>query len=234
MKWLCAVLCPALVVTGLAAGCVKTSGGTAIPASGASPSQRSILTTSSAAPTTPGPVTDLPGIETTLPDHIPPSALACYPPPIGTGSATVAAVSDPVAPRITITVPDGWSSAAGTGDTALTLTGPDGMTGTVTMSDTGILRAAAVFLRYAADLRQSKPGVEFTVAPAQFCAYSSQKLTGTFEGPSGVFDFADRITDIWTNTKTYLVAIHVEGPAGATGFDAAKTALMADFAVVIP
>jgi hypothetical protein len=53
-------------------------------------------------------------------------------------------------------------------------------------------------------------------------------------GPSGTFDFADRLTRIWTNTKKYLVAIQLQGPAGAPGFDAAKSTLMQEFAVVIP
>jgi hypothetical protein len=69
---------------------------------------------------------------------------------------------------------------------------------------------------------------------AKFCGYSSQKLTGTFLGPPGKLDFADRITHIWTNTHKFLVTTHLEGPAGAPEFDAAKTALMQDFAVVIP
>jgi hypothetical protein len=46
--------------------------------------------------------------------------------------------------------------------------------------------------------------------------------------------FADRITHIWTNTSNYLVTIRLAGPADAPGFDAARTALMHDFAVVIP
>ncbi|WP_204079531.1 hypothetical protein [Mycobacterium riyadhense] len=70
------------------------------------------------------PAEPVPGIAPTLPDHIPPDALSCIASPIGNGLATTATVSDPAAPRITISVPDGWNSAAGTGDTALTLTGP--------------------------------------------------------------------------------------------------------------
>ena len=70
------------------------------------------------------------------------------------------------------------------------------------------------FLKYAVDMRDSRPGVKFTVAAAQFCGCSSQQLTGTFQGPSGTFDFADRLTHIWTNTKKYLVAIQLQGPAG--------------------
>ncbi len=54
------------------------------------------------------------------------------------------------------------------------------------------------------------------------------------DGPPGTRAFADRITHIWTNTDKYLVATHLEGPADTPGFDAAKTALMQDFAVVIP
>jgi hypothetical protein len=54
------------------------------------------------------------------------------------------------------------------------------------------------------------------------------------EGPSGEIDFADRITHIWTNTKNYLVAIHLEGRSGTRGWSATKSALTQDFAVVIP
>ena len=84
-------------------------------------------------------------------------------------------------------------------------------------------------------LRRSKPEIKVDTEGAKFCGYSSQKLTGTFLGPSGTLGFADRITHIWTNTDKYLVTIHMEGPAEAPpGFSAAKAALMQDFAVVIP
>jgi hypothetical protein len=69
---------------------------------------------------------------------------------------------------------------------------------------------------------------------ATFCGYSSQKLVGTFGGPSGTVEFADRLTHIWTNTAQYLVAVDMEGPVDAPGFGAAKAALMQEFAVVIP
>jgi hypothetical protein len=111
----------------------------------------------------------------------------------------------------------------------MTATGPGGTLG-VTITPTE-LDAGGAFLRYASDLRTAKPGVRVTVGAAQFCGYSSQLLSGT--GP-GAVDFADRITHIWTNTKAYLVAIHVEGPAGAPGFSAAKSTVMQQFAVVIP
>jgi hypothetical protein len=168
-----------------------------------------------------------------MPDHIPPNAFVCFPEPNGIGVGTVAQVSDPAAPRITVTVPDGWTSQPGQGDVALTLSGPDGMTGMVTIAETK-LDPAAAFADYAAMLRRSKPDLQVDTAGAKFCGYSSQKLTGMFFGPSGTVGFADRITHIWTNTDKYLVTIHMEGPAAAPpGFTAAKTALMQDFAVVI-
>jgi hypothetical protein len=201
-------------------GCEKTTGGTAIRAR---------------ATTAPSfdPAEPVPGIETTMPNHIPPFAVTCLPPPAGGGRLTMARVSDPAAPKVMVILPDGWSSPVGTGDTALTLTGPDGMSGAVTIADTG-LEPGGAFLKYAVDMRDSRPGVKFTVAAAQFCGYSSQQLTGTFQSPSGTFGFADRITHIWTNTKKYLVAIQLQGPAGAAGFDAAKSTLLQEFAVVIP
>jgi hypothetical protein len=115
----------------------------------------------------------------------------------------------------------------------LTLDGPDGMTGTVNIAET-TLDPVAAFADYAATLRRSKPDLKVDTVGAKFCGYSSQKLSGTFRGPSGTLNFADRITHIWTNTKKYLVITHLEGPTDAPGFDAAKTALMQDFAVVIP
>lgn len=163
----------------------------------------------------------------------PPNALACFPSPTGSGRLTVAGVPDRAAPRLTVSLPDGWSSVAGTGDRALTLTGPDGMSGAVIIAATD-LEPGGAFLKYAVDMRDSRAGVKFTVAAAQFCGYSSQQLTGTFRGPSGTSEFADRLTHIWTNTKKYLVAIQLQGPAGAARFDAVKSTLMQEFAVVIP
>ena len=212
-------------------GCAKTTDGVAVPAGG--PVASTTAGWSTAQQPTTGNATPVPGIEETLPDHIPPNAFVCFPEPTGIGAGTVAQVSDPAAPRITVSVPDGWTSEPGQGDVALALSGPDGMTGTVTIAST-TLDPAAAFSDYAGMLARSKPDLTVDTAGAKFCGYSSQKLTGTFLGPAGTLDFADRITHIWTNTNKYLVTIHLEGPPDAPGFDAAKTALMQDFAVVIP
>ncbi len=181
----------------------------------------------------PDPAEPVPGIAATLPDRIPPNTLVCVAPNAGNGRATSAVVPDPEAPKITISVPDGWSSSAGTGDIALATTGPDGMSATVTIAATE-LDPGGSFLRYTANLGGSMPRLKFAVTGAQFCGYSSQRLSGTLQGQPGAIDFADRITHVWTNTKKYLVAIHLEGPTGRAGFDAAKSTLMQDFGVVIP
>ena len=187
-----------------------------------------------AAPTTHSdPAEAVPGIAATQPTQIPPDAAACTPTSAENGVATTATVSDPTAPRITINVPSGWSSAAGTGDTALTLSGPDQMSATVTIAATDLPPDSA-FLRYTAGVGGSMKRLKFSVTGVPFCGYSSEQLTGTLQGPSGEIDFADRITHIWTNTKNYLVAIHLEGRSGIRGWSATKSALTQDFAVVIP
>lgn len=199
---------------GVAAGCERTTGGTATPVTSRPPD----------------PAEPVPGVEVTLPDHIPPNAVACMPPPPTSGSMARAAVADPVAPVIVTPLPDGWNSTSGSGDVALTSTGPEGMSVKVTITPTD-LDPSGAFLRYATDLRTAEPSVRLTVAPAQFCGYSSQLLNGTMGSGTA---FADRITHIWTNTRAYLVTIHLEGPAGAPGFDAAKSTVTQQFAVVIP
>ncbi len=181
----------------------------------------------------PDPAEPVPGVAATLPDRIPPNAVVCVAPNAGNGHAASAVVTDPEAPKITISVPDGWSSSAGTGDIALATTGPDGMSATVTIAATE-LDPGGSFLRYTANLGGSMPRLKFAVTGAQFCGYSSQRLSGTLQGQPGAIDFADRITHVWTNTKKYLLAIHLEGPEGRVGFDAAKSILMPDFGVVIP
>ena len=70
------------------------------------------------------------------------------------------------------------------------------MTITVTARD-----PASAFADYVATLARSKPDFQVDTVGVKFCGYSSQKLTGTFLGPQGTVEFADRITHIWTNTE---------------------------------
>lgn len=217
----------ALATIALLSGCERTIDGVAAWTGGSAQSA-----TGSHHPTK-GDRAPVPGIETTLPEHIPPNAFVCFPGPPGIGIGTIAQVSDPAAPRITLTVPEAWAADPGQGNAALSLSGPDGMTGTVTITVT-TLDPASAFADYVATLANSKPDFHVDTVGVKFCGYSSQKLTGTFLGPQGTVEFADRITHIWTNTSQYLVAVDLEGPQDAAGFGAAKAALMQDFAVVIP
>ena len=74
---------------------------------------------------------------------------------------------------------------------ALSLSGPDGMTGTVTITVTARDPASA-FADYVATLARSKPDFQVDTVGVKFCGYSSQKLSGTFLGPQGAVEFADR------------------------------------------
>ena len=184
--------------------------------------------------TSAAPSAEVPGVKETLRETIPPNAFVCFPAPTGTGNATTATVGDPAAPRLTITSPDGWTSVPSTGDVALMLTGPDGMSGTVTITAT-TLGPAQAFDKYADEVAAKVALSSINLRPAEFCGYSSQELFGTLsDPPSETVDFADRVTHIWTNTKDYLAAVHMQGPHGAAGFEEAKTALMQEFAIVIP
>ncbi len=222
MRW--AALGAAALLALALSGCVRNIDGVAAWIGGSAAQSRQPATTSGR---------PAPGIETTVPDHIPPNAFLCFPGPAGVGIGTVAHVVAAAAPRLTVTLPDGWTGEPGNGDLALSLSGPDSMTGTVTIAATK-LDPTAAFSEYADTLARSKPDLQVDTVGAKFCGYSSQKLTGTFTGASGVIVFADRLTHIWTNTNKYLVTIHMEGPEDAPGFVAAKAALMQDFAVVIP
>ncbi|MDT5139720.1 MAG: hypothetical protein QOD58_3982 [Mycobacterium sp.] len=191
-------------------------------------------TAGSAAPNQhPDPAEPVPGIAPTRQDRIPADTPACVVTPTGDGDPTVATVSDPAAPRITITVPKGWQSTPGTGDTALMMSGPDTLSATVTIAATDLSPESA-FLRYTAGVGGTMARRKFSVTGAPFCGYSSQQLAGTLQAPSGAIDFADRLAHIWTNTKQYLVTIHLESHSGVPGFPAAKSLLTQDFAVVIP
>lgn len=200
---------------GVLAGCDSHTGGSGAPAPHRDPAE------------------PVPGIAPTRPDHIPPNALSCVVAPVGDGDPTPAVVSDPAAPRITITVPQGWTSTPGAGDTALNASGPDTLSATVTIAATDLTPESA-FLRHTSAVGGSLPRLKFSVTGSPFCGYSSQQLAGTLQGPSGGIDFADRITHIWTNTKQYLVTIHVQANAGTSGFKEARSQLTQDFSVVIP
>ena len=173
-----------------------------------------------------------PGVLETTRQPVPPNAQVCA--QDRTGQTAVAAVADPAAPKITVALPDGWSATPGSGDVGARLTGPDDMLAEITITAT-TLEPAAAFSRYSDDLMGKYPISTLSLLPADLCGYSGQKLMGTWaDDPGQSIQYQDRITHIWTNDKSYLVAVHVEAPSGTAGFDAAADMLTSDFGIVIP
>jgi hypothetical protein len=181
--------------------------------------------------TLPGASGGEPGVLPTSKTPVPPDGLTCDvdPAPVG----VVASVDNPAAPEVTVALPDGWSTTQGEGDVGAKLTGPDGASATVTIAVTQ-LEPAEAFRGYADAAMAASAVSTVSVLPAGLCDYSGQKLLGSWTtSPQETVEFGDRIAHIWTDTDNYLVAVHVEGPAGPA-FDPFTSPLMDDFAVVIP
>jgi hypothetical protein len=217
------------LLTPLTASCVRTDQGVAIR------SEDAVTTTSvRAAPAPPtedaGPAA--PGVVATTRAPIPADSVTC-PQPARVPRATVR-VSDPAAPTITVAVPDGWSVEPGSGDVGARIQGADGMFATVTIAQTR-LGPAEAFTEYADKVMAASTVSSVSVLPAELCGYSGQKLMGAWsDTPQQSVEFLDRIAHIWTNTNDYLVAIHVQAPAGTDRFDADSAVLIEDFAIGIP
>ena len=85
---------------------------------------------------------------------------------------------------------------------------------TVTIARTQ-LEPADAFTEYADKVMAVSPVSSVSVLPGELCGYSGQKLMGTWsDNPQQSVEFLDRIVHIWTNSNNYLVAVHVEAPAG--------------------
>ena len=220
-----------LAIPGVA-GCARNSEGTAVRAE----SSVSTATTTSSAPSRTGatdtPESSEPGVVDTSRQAVPSNAQVCV--QDLTGQTATATVADPAAPKITVSVPDGWSVAPGSGDVGARLAGPDDMLAQISIAATP-LDPAAAFTRYSDDVMAKYPISTLSLLPADLCGYSGQKLMGTWaDDPEESTEYQDRVTHIWTNSKNYLVAIHVEAPSGTAGFDAAASTLTGDFTIVIP
>ena len=228
-----AVLTGVLLTAPGVAACSRNSDGTALPATEAVTSTSiTNTTTASATTSTDAPESSEPGVVETTREQVAPNAVVC-PPPTSAQTA-VAAASDPAAPRITVALPDGWSSAGGSGDVGARLSGSAGMVAEVTIAPTE-LDAAAAFTRYSDDAMAKYPISTLSMLPAELCGYSGQKMMGTWaDNPDRSVEYTDRIVHIWTNARDYLVSIHVQAPSGTPGFDAAAAVLVGDFGIVIP
>lgn len=221
-----------LAVPGVAA-CARNSDGTAVRAE----SSVSTGTTATSSDTSSSVVSDTPessepGVVDTSRQAVPSNAQVCV--QDLTGQTVTAAVADPAAPKITVSVPDGWSVAPGSGDVGARLAGPDDMLAEIFITATA-LDPSAAFTRYSDDVMAKYPISTLSLLPAELCGYSGQELMGTWaDDPEESVEYRDRITHIWTNSNNYLVAIHVEAPSGAAGFDVAASTLTSDFNIVIP
>jgi hypothetical protein len=219
-----------LLVAPVVSACVRTDQGVAIRSESAATTSgerpQSTQSTEDAGPAAPG-------IVTTSRTPVPADTVSCAQ-PVKPAVSAVAKVSDPAAPKITVAVPDGWSVQPGSDDVGLRMQGPDGMFATVTIAQTK-LEPTEAFTEYADKMMAASAVSSVSVLPAELCGYSGQKLMGAWsDTPQQSVEFLDRITHIWTDSGTYLVAIHVQAPAGTDGFDAASTVLIEDFAVGIP
>jgi hypothetical protein len=220
----------AVALVCLLAGCARTSEG--VPVADDVAAARTTPPSSRVIPT---PDTDMtePGILPTTQTPVPAEATTCTAdplPPVG----VVASVPDPAAPKISVALPADWSTTKGDGDVGARLTGPDGITATVTIVATP-LDPAEAFRKYADDAMAVSSVSSVSVLPADLCGYSGQKLIGAWsDSPQQALEFGDRIAHIWTNTNNYLVAVHVQAPAGTPGFDPMFSPLMEDFGILIP
>jgi len=219
-----------MAASGVAA-CERSSDGTAVRAGSTAPVTAGVPPSSKLTETD-TPESSHPGVLETTRQEVPPNAVVCGQPP--SERTAVAAVADPLAPRITVAVPDGWSSAPGSGDVGARLAGPDGMVAEVTITRTP-LDAAAAFTRYADDAMAKYQISTLSLLPGEVCDYSGQKLMGTWaDDPDESIRYVDRIAHIWTNSENYLVAIHVEASSDTPGFEQAASVLTDDFTVGLP
>ena len=95
--------------------------------------------------------------------------------------------------------------------------------------------AAEAFRNYTDGLMAQSTVSTVSILPGELCGYSGQKLMGAWsDTPQNSVEFTDRIVHVWTNTKNYLVSVHVQAPTGVPGLDAAAELLTEDFEVRQP
>lgn len=224
----------ALLVAISTSACMQSTDGAAVAESPAPRAPSPAPTTTVATPTTSVQSNEPPpGIMPTNRTPIPPNSVTCGPEarPAVTAVATVA---DPAAPRVTVGVPDGWSSTLGSGDVGVRLTGPDGMAAVVSITPT-TLDAEAAFRAYTDELLEKSAISSVSILPAQLCDYSGQKLIGAWsDTPENSVEFRDRVVHVWTNAGNYLVALHVEAQTGVGSLADASSVITDDLEVTIP
>jgi len=224
-------------VVGCGCACAKRTVGAAVAdettTPGTSTTQRPSSSTSESS--TPSPGSGFGVVETTR-RPLEPMAQTCEPTEREPGSQQIAFVQGarPDTPIIELLAPDNWKFAPSPVDPTLNLTGPNGLKGTVTVAPTE-LEPTEAFDKYSDDAMAKAPIASLSVLPGELCGYSGQKLMGMWSGSGGApVEYRDRIAHVWTNSASYLVVIHLEGPQGASGFAAAEDLMMRDFGIQIP
>jgi hypothetical protein len=218
------------VTAGVASACVRSSEG--VPVAASSLEATSVTLPGAASPPAANDQAP-PGVVPTIQVPVPADAVTCAA-PAKPGTVITAAVSDPTAPKITVALPPGWNSSPGSGDVGARMDGPDGMSATVTIAPSG-LDPAAAFREYTDRVMSQSPVSSVSILPGELCDYSGQKLMGAWsDTPQNSIQFVDRIVHVWTNTKNFLVSVHVQAPTGVGQLDAAGKLLTEDFEVRLP
>lgn len=218
------------VAAGVASACARTSEGVPVAASAVAASSKPLP--GSAPPSGAGDQAP-PGVVPTIQVPVPVDTVTCAAPG-KPGTVVTATVSDPTAPLITLAVPPGWNSSPGSGDVGARMAGPDGMSATVTIAQSG-LDPAAAFRDYTDQVMAQSPVSSVSILPGELCDYSGQKLMGAWsDTPQNSIQFVDRIVHVWTNTKNFLISVHVQAPTGVGQLDAAGQLLTEDFEVRLP
>lgn len=225
----------AVALASLLTACVNSSEGSPVADEGRVSSATSAPGSSAPSSTTgsaPGPDTAQPGVVPTTSG--PARAGSTCEMPHAHPVEVVATVPDVAAPKITVALPEGWSTSAGEGDVGARFTGPDGMWAMVTIAET-TLPPAVAFENYADDATEATEISALSVLPADLCGYSGQKLLGSrADTAQQAVEFGDRLAHIPTTSADYLVAVHVEAPTGTADFDPLTSPLLGDFGIVIP
>lgn len=232
-----AVATAVAAAVGLGCACAKQTEGAAVAGEPTTSSTAQPLTSStSATSATPSPGSGFGVVETTR-RPLEPMAQTCEPIGREPGSQQISFVQGarPDTPIVELLAPENWKFVPSPVDPTLNLTGPDGLSGTVTVAPTE-LEPTKAFDKYSDDAMAKAPIASLSVLPGELCGYSGQKLMGMWSGggSGGPVEYRDRIAHVWTNSASYLVAIHLEGPKGAPGFAAAEDLMMRDFGIEIP
>ncbi|WP_280834453.1 hypothetical protein [Mycolicibacterium frederiksbergense] len=230
-----------LLAIAVLAGCASGGGGAAENPASAGTSRTTAaapITTTQTGTTRSEPAPDFTpppyGVEPTITRALQPGEVTCPPPD---GPTVTVQGPAPGAPTLTVAVPAGFTEAAPSA-AEVRLAGPDGMTATVTITPT-TRDAAAAFVQYADDRVAGAAFHSISVLPGDLCGYSGQKLIGVLAEQAGTGQgkratYADRIVHIWANHGDFLAAVQLESPNGTPGFDAARSAMLAELGIAMP